>query len=554
VAPDYDAMANIDPNGWNQGYNPMAYMIWPYGETPGPTRYMTEDEVKGAKALQYFQLFFTPEVMQHILDETNGYANRQRTENPQNHRSKWDDLFMPELEIFLGMTLLMGIIRLPTYHMYFQTKHKLLVTNIADPMGRNRFLQIKRYLHVADETVADPDDKLRKVRPLLDLVTPHFAEEYVMNRETAIDEAMIPYKGRLNIKQYMSAKPTKWGIKVWCLNEASSGYGWRLQVYTGAAADGVPETNQATRVVLDLMYSLKGKGFHLYTDNLYTSPILASILWQNQIYCCGTIRVYPQPRRYFPRDIVVTKNQGKRLDRGNYVWRSNGPLIAMRWMDKKPVYLLSTIHPPHLGNGHLPNVRRFARDGEAHIIPAPPAEVQYVTYMRGVDRADQKIQLYNTGRKSVKWWKRVFYYLIEVSINNGHIIETKQREKYGIRKRSILDFKTALGEELLDGRSVRKKKGRPSGGMDDEDVARLDNTGHMPVYSENRHDCKVCNRKIATHHQGRVRPKNVGPGCAYFVERHRTQIRCEKCDVALCITKDRNCFRLYHTYQEYWRH
>ncbi|XP_064650932.1 piggyBac transposable element-derived protein 4-like [Lineus longissimus] len=336
-------MANLDANGWNQAYNPMAHMIWDYAGTPGPTRYMTEDEVKGAKAKQYFQLFFTPDVMQHILDETNGYANRQRAQNPQKHRSKWYDVSMPELEIFLGMTLLMGIIRLPIYHMYFQTEHKLLATNIADPMARDRFLQIKRYLHVADETVADPDDKLRKVRPLLDLVTPHFAEEYVMDQETAIDEAMIPYKRRLNIKQYMSAKPTKWGIKVWCLNEARTGYGWRLQVYTGAGADGVPETNQTTRVVLDLMFGLGDQGYHLYTDNLYTSPILASILQQNHIYTCGTIRVYPHPRRYFPREIVVTKNEAKQLDRGNYVWRTNGPQVAMRWMDKKPVYLLSTI-------------------------------------------------------------------------------------------------------------------------------------------------------------------------------------------------------------------
>ena len=32
------------------------------------------------------------------------------------------------------------------------------------------------------------------------------------HEELSIDEAMIPFKGRLRIKQYMKDKPTKWGL------------------------------------------------------------------------------------------------------------------------------------------------------------------------------------------------------------------------------------------------------------------------------------------------------------------------------------------------------
>lgn len=31
----------------------------------------------------------------------------------------------------------------------------------------------------------------------------------------AIDEMIIPFKGRSGLKQYMKAKPKKWGFKVW---------------------------------------------------------------------------------------------------------------------------------------------------------------------------------------------------------------------------------------------------------------------------------------------------------------------------------------------------
>ena len=44
---------------------------------------------------------------------------------------------------------------------------------------------------------------------------------------------MIPFKGRLGFKQYMEDKPTKWGVKVFTLRDATNGYVYRLQVYTG---------------------------------------------------------------------------------------------------------------------------------------------------------------------------------------------------------------------------------------------------------------------------------------------------------------------------------
>ena len=81
-----------------------------------------------------------------------------------------------------------------------------------------RFEQTFRFLHVANSNLqVDHDkpgyDRLFKVRKLLDLVLPHFESEYVLYRQITVDEAMIPFKGRLRFKQYMKAKPVKWGIK-----------------------------------------------------------------------------------------------------------------------------------------------------------------------------------------------------------------------------------------------------------------------------------------------------------------------------------------------------
>ena len=38
---------------------------------------------------------------------------------------------------------------------------------------------------------------------------------FAQQKHIAIEEGMIAFKGRLSFGQYMPAKPTKYGIKVW---------------------------------------------------------------------------------------------------------------------------------------------------------------------------------------------------------------------------------------------------------------------------------------------------------------------------------------------------
>ena len=56
-------------------------------------------------------------------------------------------------------------------------------------------------------------DALFKVRKYSDLITPNLESEYNPHEPLSVDEAMIPFKGRLGFKQYMKDKPTK-GVRV----------------------------------------------------------------------------------------------------------------------------------------------------------------------------------------------------------------------------------------------------------------------------------------------------------------------------------------------------
>ena len=57
-------------------------------------------------------------------------------------------------------------------------------------------------------------DRLHKVHPLHTQATDIFFREYIPNRNISVDEAMIGFKGKSSIKQYMPMKPTKQGYRV----------------------------------------------------------------------------------------------------------------------------------------------------------------------------------------------------------------------------------------------------------------------------------------------------------------------------------------------------
>ena len=91
----------------------------------------------------------------------------------------------------------------------------------------------------ADEKEAfhwDDSGKLHKIRPRLDIIQQNIQSSYNPHREISIDEAMVGFKGRSSLKQYMPLKPTKRGFKIWCLCDSTNGYTYSIIIHTGASS------------------------------------------------------------------------------------------------------------------------------------------------------------------------------------------------------------------------------------------------------------------------------------------------------------------------------
>ena len=143
---------------------------------------------------------------------------------------------------------------------------------------------------------SDGHNRLGKVRPLIDYLAKKFAEVYNPHCDIAVDEAMIKFQGHSSLKQYMSLKPTKRGIKGWVAADSANGYFSHFHFYSGTTQGSV-EHGLGERVVKTLTNDFKGKYHRVFFDNYFTSLKLLEDLEADKIYSSGTTR---RDRRGFP--------------------------------------------------------------------------------------------------------------------------------------------------------------------------------------------------------------------------------------------------------------
>jgi hypothetical protein len=128
------------------------------------------------------------------------------------------------MKCFIGIILLMGIIRLPEYTDYWSSKSLLNIISIKELMSRDRFKQISRYFHINSPSQESSTDKYTKIRPALDMILFFSQKNYVPSQMLSIDESMIGFKGHHSDVVYMPNKPIKKGFKAYVLTEARTGY------------------------------------------------------------------------------------------------------------------------------------------------------------------------------------------------------------------------------------------------------------------------------------------------------------------------------------------
>ena len=275
-----------------------------------------------------------------------------------------------------------------------------------------------------------------------------------------------------------------------------------------------------------------GLGHHLYTDNLYTSPRLFSELRVRGFEACGTLRLN---RRGVPAEAKASLQKG-----GRRAIAVEDSMAVIQWRDKRLVSLLSTVH-----HDTPVQVERRCRSapGGRDVVEKPEAVVEYNKYMGGVDRGDQLLSYYGFPHRTVKWWRRAFFFLFDAAVVNSYIMYTAAHNGPG-HHLSHEQFRITLAKQLLKRAAQQPQQPQQS----QQPLPEV--TGpHGPPHQVLQPAARLTERhflaQLGKSAAGHQLQKNCHV-CSNKKGRGRvtTTYKCKQCDLPMCVVP---CFELYHT-------
>ncbi|KAL0973591.1 hypothetical protein UPYG_G00206660 [Umbra pygmaea] len=203
-------------------------------------------------------------------------------------------------EALPSIVLFSGLVSVHDRGTYWRKDHPYNFQFPGESMTRNRFEAIMWSLHLSNPDEDEENnskkgtagyDRLFKIKPLYTEMTNACKSHFQPYQNIAIDERMVASKARISMQQYMKAKPTKWGYKLFVLADSQTAYTWNFFVYEGKSVF-TPGQGLSYTSVMDLMpFSLLGRGYTLFVDNFYSSPALFQELLRRNTGACGTIRM-----------------------------------------------------------------------------------------------------------------------------------------------------------------------------------------------------------------------------------------------------------------------
>jgi len=108
-------------------------------------------------------------------------------------------------------------------------------------------------------------------------------------------------------------------------------------------------------------------------------------------------------------------DQLSKNEKGDIATRDGGTLMAVRWKDRRYVYIRTNMNTP-LVEGNFTN-----ESGQA---TKTRVVEDYSAYMESVNKSDRKVNSYGTARRTWKLKKKLFFHLTDMTILNAFFLST----------------------------------------------------------------------------------------------------------------------------------
>lgn len=215
----------------------------------------------------------------------------------------------------------------------------------------------------------------------------------------------------------------------------------------------------------------------------------------------------------------------KILGRGEVECMSTDKLLAIKWKVKREVQMLTILH-----KNTMKLTGEADRSTKEEIKKKTECILDYNENIGSVDKSDMLFSSVESVDKTVKWYKKLFFHMVDLSLLNSHVIYKTTTGK----NISLLDFQLQLVKQLLEAYYVPQSESRNG---------RRSADGDKALRLTERHFVSMI---PAT--QKKISPQRKCVVCVKHDKRSDTRYMCRLCNVPLCLLI---CFERYHSCKIY---
>jgi hypothetical protein len=323
------------------------------------------------------------------------------------------------------------------------------------------------------------------IKFLRETLTTNFQQFWTPYSHVAVDEGMVPFKGRYRYKQHIRGKPDATGIKIYILAD-DVGFTWDLWNYEGAQP-------RVKDIVLNFVKKLKSVQYSVYADSYYGSEQLALEL--HKLGFKFTLSCQQNRPSW-----LFGKNMDKLLKRKGDVKYSKHnqfpQIIAIAFKDNAVCHFITNQFG--MGSEQIDDNTLL-----------PKAVADYRKWYGCVDLANQFHMKWLFPHKHQKWTRALFHSFLKITAVNAWLL-WKELNNVNIKQKDfLLELVVQMRNEI---NSLAPQLSNP----------RIQ-TFHLIQRSPTRGNCKFC---LITKKK-----------------RSSTPFICCTCNVSLHV----ECFILYHS-------
>lgn len=493
--------------------------------------------------VDYFRQYIDDSVIENIVEKSNwSYFARY---------TKSLNLTFEECNTYIAISMIMSCINYPSLRMYWAKEFRIPI--IANIMPRNRFLLLRTALKVVLDEDVGPDerqsDKLWKVRPLITAVLKS-CKLQEKTQDLSVDEMMIPFQGTCGVKQYCPGKPNPVGLKAFVL-ATPQGLVCDFHIYQGSTT--YPDFHGtdfglAEKAVLSLTRDLI-PGHIIYCDRYFTSQKLVLALQDKGLKCTGTVMKNRIPRS--ARSVLTDDKAMKKKPRGSWHIAVNKAkkLVLTKWLDSK-AHNISVIHTDQ----NVDECQRWSKSQRKYIsVPRPEVVKLYNRNMGGVDVADRMLSYCPYRYRTKKWTQRVISHFIDLAVSNSWILYRHDKKQEGVDLKSIKQlrfFKLDVAKRIIDANIDTGDENSLNEESQQENEEQLQDDSQVQRPRFRKRNAPVPLPSERERYRGALHLPEVSDiqkKCRFAGCQKKTKMMCTSCKIHLCLTNERNCYKIFHT-------